>query len=327
MEPHPQTTTTPMQTSVNGRECGTSLAQRAALRVRVVVACCTLMFGILACDEVPQRPDTEKRDPAIDDSFVGNYQAKSGNTAIGMNITRDRFTALLTITGAGQAAPRRADGRVYPMRRAGAHGNEEILIVSGTVAASGSTVTATIVEVTRNREALMGDELARYTSCSITATIGAEFAREAVTAILACLHVPTDEGVSSIEREPRETSIVGTWDIDLSGPLGQFVDLVTQSIEVSSTDLSISSHITLCPIEDLTKGQAGPSGNSGPPGQPGQPGPDVPPPPPPPSQLSFEYFGGLATSSFARAARELSQNAGQELTHPGSAEELYRRRR
>ena len=29
----------------------------------------------------------------------------------------------------------------------------------------------------------------------------------------------------------------------------------------------------------------------------------------------------------ARAARELSQNAGRELTHPGSAEELYRRRR
>ena len=176
------------------------------------------MFGIIACEDVV-RPDTENPDtkkpgtpdteePPTNDSFVGDYHATSGNTVIGLKITRDRFTAL-TITGAGQAARRRADTRVDPVRRADAHGTAprataaqgDILIVSGTVAASGTTVTATIEEVTRNREKLMGNELARYTSCSITATIGAGFAREAVTAILACLDVPTDEGVSETERQ------------------------------------------------------------------------------------------------------------------------------
>ena len=303
MEPRSRTNDTPKNaTSVNGVECRTSLAQRAALLVRVAAAGCALTFGIIACDDVV-RPDTENPDtkkpgtpdteePAIDDSFVGDYHATSGNTVVGLKITRDRFTAL-TITGTGQA-----NRRVDSVRRTGAPGNamhaataeEETIIVSGTVAASGSTVTATITEVTRNGQALRGDELHRYASCSITATIGAGFAREAVTAILDCLRVPTDAGVSGIEQEPQETSIFGTWDIDLRDPIsGHTTDLIKLMIVVSSNDLIYSFGFPVCSL--------------GPPPPPPlplpaeEPGPGAPAPPPPPSQLLFDS-SGLILSSF-----------------------------
>ena len=308
MEPRPRTNDTPNAESVNGMKCGASLAQRAALLVRVAAAGCALMFGITACDDVAPRPDeTKKPDsdkPGVDYSFVGDYHATTENTVIGLKVTRDRFTALTITRTPAQAAPRRADIRVDPVRHASAHGKamraaaaeEETLIVSGTVGASGGTVTATITEVARNGQALTDDELDRYTSCSITATIGAGFARESVTAILECLRVPTDDGgVSDIEREPPETSIHGTWDIELGDQgAGHLADLTTLSIVVSTTYFGFSVRETRCPLY----WQPGPTGPTGPTGQPGQPGPTGPgetPPPPPPPELSFDYGGPYST--------------------------------
>ena len=93
--------------------------------------------------------------------------------------------------------------------------------------------------------------------------------------------------------------------------------MATLSIVVSLTDLSVSSDLALCPIEALQQrqverpgdtgplgpvgdpGQPGDTGPAGQPGAPGQPGPGESLPSPPPSQLSLQYYGGLAFSSIA----------------------------
>lgn len=254
-----------------------SRCRRSRALLRLAAAGCALAFGLIACDEAS--PPTEPEKPLVDYSFEGNHAGGAGNTDVNLAITRDSFTASAVSRVPGGASPGSADLASYRIRHAIARsaatepttGEAERFIfitLSGDVAASGSTVTATITEVERDGQKLTGDELARYTKCSINATTGANFGRQAIAAILACLGVQVDEDVEVYDRdpEPRETSILGTWAISkasLSLP-------EIHAVSISSSDLSISFATTICPLASAVPGPVG---------RPGRAGPDEVPPP------------------------------------------------
>ena len=155
-----------------------------------------------------------------------------------LDVTEHSFTAVtFTEPGPGVAAAR-ADSA----RPASSPGSEPAtwVVFTGDVTVSGATVTVSVTGVERDGQALQGEELAAYTTCSTTAPAGDAFAGEVIAALLDCLGA-TDPDVALYEYGEQERPsdlVLGTWDFapDLSDP-----SRVGGSIVISSTEFRLSA--------------------------------------------------------------------------------------
>ena len=201
--------------------------RRAALRV--AVASCALILGAIACTGTAPRPESAT-------SFVGDYGATAGRTAVNIEVGEDSFTAVTFTEPETGLPPAPADS----VRSVNADGSATAtwVVFTGDVTASGNTVTVSVTGVERDGQALQGAELAGYTSCSTTATAGDAFADEVMAGILGCLGA-TDDAVAVYEYGEQERPsdlVVGTWDFAarVSDPSS-----VHGSLVISSTELKV----------------------------------------------------------------------------------------
>ena len=93
------------------------------------------------------------------------------------------------------------------------------MALSGITVDDGTRAKFTITKAERNKRTLTGSELATYTNCAITGTIGDDFHLEAMTGLARC--VSTNEGVSPagpprvsepVDAEPA--ALQGAWRLD-----------------------------------------------------------------------------------------------------------------
>ena len=175
--------------------------------LRVAVAGCALVIGAVACRGTALLEETE----AVA-SFVGDYGATAGRTAVQLEVAEDSFTAVtFTEPGNGMATARAES--VSPARAPGS-ATATWVVFTGDVTASGTTVTVRVTGVERDGQALQGAELAPYTICATTVTADDRFAAEVMAGILECLGAP-DAAVAAYEYEEHERPadlVVGTWD-------------------------------------------------------------------------------------------------------------------
>ena len=195
--------------------------------LRVAVASCALILGAIACRGTALLPESEAAA-----SFVGDYGATAGRTAVNLEVTEDSFTAV-TFTEPGTGVPPAPAESVRPER---AHGSATAtwVVFTGDVAASGTTVTVRVTGVERDGQALQGAELAAYTRCSTTAPADDTFAGEVMSGILACLGATDAVAVYEYEEHERPSDlVVGTWDFAarLSDPSSVYGSLVISSTE------------------------------------------------------------------------------------------------
>lgn len=180
-----------------------------------VVAMTVAVAAIFGCDTtiaaIPSDGAGHNREVP---SYVGNYGATAGRTAVNLEVKEASFTAV-TFTEPSKST-RAPSARATLVRHASANLDVPAVwvVFTGEVTVSGNSVTATITGVERDGQTLDGQELDEYTDCAITATLGDEFDDEVLDAISRCLGTTDMATVYAYDEVLPSDLIVGTWDIE-----------------------------------------------------------------------------------------------------------------
>ena len=239
------------------------------MRKRCIAAWWPIVIGgllgtlaLVGCEMEPVVPPTPtptppaKPPPASDGEYAGVTRASLGDkTDATLHVKDDGSFTMVSVT-------RRATAETATRRLATAAGTSSPtywVVFTGTATDDGTTVTLVITGVERDGATLSGSELDKYTSCSITATIGADVNAQVMKAVAECLNdagdvqVPTDDiDVGRDETTDWLSLLVGTWKLIYSNDVAvadgsqdiEFTEDGKLLLLTPTVELSTSTNVT-----------------------------------------------------------------------------------